>query len=90
MNQPPPMPGLTDEQREALSAHIAKVNEQLRAIVEAVQPAVRAAAEQMVQLAKALQPLADTTPYDKCQCTSTHAGLDLCARCPGNSPKEPR
>ncbi|NUK22045.1 hypothetical protein [Streptomyces lunaelactis] len=28
-------------------------------------------------------------PYDECRCSSTNAGLELCARCPGNPPKEP-
>lgn len=69
---PPPIPQLTDEQREALRAHIAKVNAQLRAIVEAVMPAMRAAAEQMAQMFNTLREagLLDdegkpTTPTDR-------------------------
>ncbi|MER7815633.1 hypothetical protein [Streptomyces sp. NPDC096153] len=56
MNQRPlAQPQLTDEQREALLARMAEITHQFRQMIEAVLPAVRAAAEQAAQVFAALQ-----------------------------------
>ena len=82
-------PQFTDEQRAQLQAHI---TDTMRAIEEAlrdVAKAVENATQGLTQLQAAFVLEPDTTPYDTCICPSTVAGLDLCARCPGNTPKEP-
>ena len=82
-------PQLTDEQRAQLQARITDtmraIDEALRAVAKAVANATQGLAQ--LQAAFVLEP--DTTPYDTCICPSNVAGLELCARCPGNTPKEP-
>lgn len=87
-----PAPQLTDEQREALRRSVTETLRTIQAALEAIAQATANAAKGFAafQEAFALAPPPEgTTPYDKCRCTGTQAGLELCARCPGNTPKEP-
>ncbi|PBC80142.1 hypothetical protein BX265_4978 [Streptomyces sp. TLI_235] len=51
----PPVTGLTDEQRDALLEAAARVGAEFAKVVQALMPAVQAAAEQLAQLGQALQ-----------------------------------
>lgn len=83
---------LTVEQMAHALAAAAAINPQRTATHwDHLSPAERG--QYREQARRVITPVADeqpAEPHDTCICPPTHAGLTLCARCPGNTPKEPR